>query len=127
MIPFKGRALISERPVSIHRNLRGTPGDWSIKQANLVVAHSDYVVLNAYSCHINESGRLRAIREGQRNVHAFIKGNICKGLAQNTFDASNLRRIRYCLNSGFIFEDGTPLIDDFHYLVFMNKGLWGAM
>ena len=126
MIPFKGRTLIVDQPVSVHRNLRGTPGDWSLRQGSLVVAHSDYVVLNTYSCHINESGRLRAIREGQRNVHAFIRGNISQNLKPNIFDADKLSRIRYCLNSGFIFEDGTPISDNFQYLIFMNKRLWGA-
>lgn len=68
----------------VYRNLR--TGSYSIKDVklDLVVAHCSGILLANCELVINQSGKNRAIATHQRNVHAFIEGEIVKvyGLEQ---------------------------------------------
>ena len=71
---YKGREINFNKPVMIYKNLHN--GLFSVKQGGLVVAHLESVLLASVSFKVNESGRIRVIREKRKNVHAFIVGYI---------------------------------------------------
>lgn len=66
-----------------YRNLN--KGGFSIMISNKVVKHTDFVVLEDVELRVREGGRLRARKEGQRNVHAYAIGKLI------TFDKSAVR------------------------------------
>lgn len=49
-----------------------TKGCWSVRRHGRVIAHESRVVLRSCTMSVREGGRRRAIREGQRNVHAWV-------------------------------------------------------
>lgn len=88
--PFKGRSVYREHGALIHafvyRNLH--TGRWSVKALNgpyrgLVVAHADEVGVWAPQLQVNESGRQRVIREGKKNVHAGVVGQLASVVPDN--------------------------------------------
>jgi hypothetical protein len=54
----------------LYRNLR--TGGFSIKQHGLVCDRSDFVTMRNVEFRVSEPGRLRAVNEQQRNVHAYM-------------------------------------------------------
>lgn len=60
----------------VYRNLHNK--SWSIKdkESGLVVGHAKFVVLLNAKFIVNESGRQRVLRDKQKNVHAYIEGDI---------------------------------------------------
>lgn len=76
--PFKGRTLEVGDRVRFHRNLHNK--SWSIVALTgpfkgLVVAHADEASVWGPRFIVNEAGRQRVLREGKKNVHAFIEGS----------------------------------------------------
>lgn len=69
-----GRDIDRARPVQVYRNLNR--GCLSIRQDGLVVAHTDSVTLLDVVFRVQQAGRRRAVRDGQRNVHAYAQGTI---------------------------------------------------
>ncbi len=49
---------------------------FSIKYKNKVILHSDYVRLGDVEFRVRQGGKLRIRREKQKNVHAFVIGNL---------------------------------------------------
>ena len=66
------------RPVKIYRNLSSKC--FSVMQDSIVTAHVDAVVLSNVIWRVGQAGRLRVIREQQKNVHAFAIGTITSRL-----------------------------------------------
>ena len=62
------------RRVEVYRNLH--TGTLSVRDARTkkVVGHAHTVMLEDATLKVSEAGRLRAVREGRRNVHAFAVG-----------------------------------------------------
>lgn len=62
------------RRVEVYRNLH--TGTLSVRDAKTkrVVGHAHAVMLEGATLKVSEAGRLRAVREGRRNVHAFAVG-----------------------------------------------------
>lgn len=60
--------------VHAYRNL--TRGCWSVRRDGRVVAHVPAITLRSCVMKVRAGGRLRVLREGQRNVHAWIEGEI---------------------------------------------------
>jgi hypothetical protein len=50
------------------------PGDRGVKW--IVVGHVAAIQLSSVTFHVSEAGRLRALREGVKNVHAFVRGRL---------------------------------------------------
>lgn len=50
-----------------------------------VIAHADEVLLNEVTFRVSESGREKVRREGRKNVHAFVKGNLLGFTGPNAF------------------------------------------
>lgn len=66
---YKNRTLDLSKPVRVYKNLNN--GMMSIQQNGKVVCHTDYVTLRDVFFKVSEASRQRAIRDKQRNVHAF--------------------------------------------------------
>jgi len=73
---FKGRELDPLKPVEVYRCLNRKGQVFSVRQGGLVVGHTDNIVLKDCKFKVNKSGYKRYLKEGQRNVHAFIQGYI---------------------------------------------------
>lgn len=69
----------------VYMNLR--TGKWSVrsKETGRVVNHADQLVLHNARFVVREGGRQRTIKEGQKNVHAFIEGDVT---AKDDIDAT---------------------------------------
>lgn len=72
--PFKGRTIDTEKPIDVYRNLNRKGKVYSIRQNGKVVAHTTAICLRDCVFIVNKSGKTRAIKSMQRNVHAFIRG-----------------------------------------------------
>ena len=66
-------SLIGKR-VRIYRNLH--KDCWSVRYRGLVVAHANTVRLANVQFVVNQGGYERFLREGRKNVHAFIVGEL---------------------------------------------------
>lgn len=73
---FKNRKIDHSKNCLIYRNLTRKGNWYSIKQGSLVVAHTTGVFIKDAEFVVVHSGKERAIRTGQRNVHAYIKGKV---------------------------------------------------
>jgi hypothetical protein len=62
--------------VQVYRNL--TKGCWSLRSGGRVIAHHHRVTLRACTMRVCGSGRQRVLLEGQRNVHAWVEGNLVR-------------------------------------------------
>lgn len=105
--PYKRRVLDRRLRARVYRNLHDRGGErWSIMQRGKVVAHADEVYLYDACFVVNRSGAQRARREGRKNVHAFVEGEIMlDGFAAD--DRSDVTRARYDLTTGrFVATSG---------------------
>ena len=107
------------RKVKVYRNLH--KDTWSLMAADgpergRVIGYADQVELDAPELRVGEASRQRAVREGVRNVHAFVVGT----LLPNRSIQSPLYRVRYnpfrasCFHSNLgtcIFQGGSALLD----------------
>src|SRR5690242_12259195 len=80
--------------VRVYRNLRRK--DYSIMDLTTkrVVGHFATVWLDDVRFVVSEAGRNRAIREGQRNVHAFAEGTL-SAVSTATRDPNGYVRVTY--------------------------------
>jgi len=60
----------------LYRNLNNGLISVRCKKTNLVVGHAESVTLINPNFKVNEAGRLRVIETKEKNVHAFIEGEI---------------------------------------------------
>lgn len=51
---------------------------WSIRSSQLkrVIGHVDHIVLSDVTARVSERGRKRVMREGRKNVHAYLEGTL---------------------------------------------------
>lgn len=71
---YKGRKLDPRKPVEVYRNLHREGVWYSVRQGGRVVAHTRGILLSPARFVVRQAGRERAIREGRRNVHAWVRG-----------------------------------------------------
>ncbi|KQO66532.1 hypothetical protein IPV08_19125 [Methylobacterium sp. SD274] len=68
---------------------------WSVREAGRVVAHVPAIALSGVAFRASEAGRLRCLRTGCRDVHAWAVGSVCE--VSRTGDAVRIRyRIETC-------------------------------
>ncbi len=61
--------------VSVYRNL--IKGCWSVRdKSRKVIGHLDVVHIKNATFSVSEKGRQRVLRVRQKNVHAFVKGEL---------------------------------------------------
>ena len=79
--PFKNRAIDTTKPVRVYRNLhsKSEHTKYSIKQNNLVIGHTNDLLLENCTLEVNKNGQERVRREKKKYVHAYVKGYIPKG------------------------------------------------
>jgi len=68
----KERTIDLDKPILVYRNLHKKM--YSIRQNRKVVAHAEKLCVASFKCIVNEKGRQRVLKTGQKNVHAFIQG-----------------------------------------------------
>lgn len=74
----KARVELDPREkVSVYWNLQKRM--WSIKQKGFVVAHSRSISLKNCYPEVQPAGQRRVVKEGRKNVHAWITGYIATG------------------------------------------------
>lgn len=117
IIPFKGRRIELTEPILLYRNLL-LKGRWySISQYGFVVGHIQHP-FQMIDCSflIKESEWKRALRVGQRNVHAMIQGKLVTTKHQLGLPLS------YKLKEGKFYCSGTP-ITSAKYIYSTENGL----
>jgi len=73
-----------------------------------VVAHTDRIALWDVTYRVSEAGRLRVLRNCQKNVHAFVVGKIIESFPNQQFTTCAVTYNPY--NSGtFVTLDGRPI------------------
>jgi hypothetical protein len=65
---------LSGKKVRVYRNLQRNC--WSVQHKGFVVAHATCVELNNVRFVVQQSGYERFLREGRKNVHAFVSGEL---------------------------------------------------
>lgn len=101
--------------VFVYRNLkfgRKTKPLYSVMQDGRVIARLHRVLISGATFVVRKAGRDKAIREGQKNVHAFVKGYLVdeKGVFGIDANGRNLpARITYTILDGFRYEGSTVI------------------
>jgi hypothetical protein len=71
-----------EKPIQCYRNLNakhnGKKGFFSVKQGSIVLFHTEVLFLKNVTFQVNERLRLKVVATKTKNVHAFVKGQICE-------------------------------------------------
>lgn len=105
---FRGRTVNFGDRYKVYRNLNNdmfsllaVDGEFKGK----VVAHAESVILHDVQFMVSEPSRIRACREGIRNVHAFAIGTVSAFKRDTGNDLAGLSPITYnpFLHSTFIF------------------------
>lgn len=90
--------------VDAYRNL--TRRSWSVRVSGRVVGHVPEIALAGVTLRASEPARLRCLRTGSRDVHAWARGLPLVGVPR----PPGAVRFRYRLcQPGFRLPDGTPL------------------
>lgn len=71
------RQLNPDKPVWVYRNLRDKC--YSLMQDGRVVDRRPWVLLTGCRFRVRKAGRERVLREGHKNVHAFVVGTLTDG------------------------------------------------
>lgn len=70
---------MTEQPSPVHVYYNRSRKLWSIRSNGIVVGHAPSLALSECALHAGESARLRCLRTGDRDVHAWIKGTLAGG------------------------------------------------
>ncbi len=101
---YKGRHIRPGEPIEVYRNLNRKPGVWySIRQDGVVVGHARAISLSGCEFVVQDGGRKRALREGRKNVHAFVRGVHIGGANAKMY--ANIRA-KYTPATGFTYLHG---------------------
>lgn len=90
-------------PVDVYRNL--TRRAWSVRSGGRVVGYVPAIALRGVVLRASEASRIRCLRDGARDVHAFARG-----VPSTDSRPIEAVRFRYRLDTpGFRLADGTVL------------------
>jgi len=103
--------------VQVYRNLH--KGLWSVRGKGRVIAHRPLIILKDCVMRVQESERQRVIREGQRNVHAWVTGVPCWET-----DGNDLVEIGYnpYFAPTFTSRPGYEAVTSARFVVFSQEG-----
>lgn len=76
--PYKNREIDYYRKVELYRCLTRKGHTFSVRQDNLVVGHTDHLMLKHCEFVVKKAGRKRCITSGERNVHAWMNGYVVR-------------------------------------------------
>lgn len=74
--PYKDREVSIGDQVRVYRNLNNSLFSIKSVKSGLVLAHGDNFIVRNGVTHVSESGRKRVLNKKQRNVHAWITGEL---------------------------------------------------
>lgn len=100
----------------IYRNLHAGKA-FSIRYRGRVVDRLEHFVAHNVRFKVNESGRLRVIAEGHKNVHAFV---CAESYALTNMSALGLYRVAYSPYRGPNFTIADEPIHEARAVLFMN-------
>lgn len=83
---YKDRELAEGNTVDVYRNLHNNLFSIRDRKSGLVVAHGEGFKIHDAITKVSEAGRQRVIKEGRRNVHAYITGVYGGELEQEAID-----------------------------------------
>ena len=127
----------------VYKNLHN--GMWSIRDAEskLVVGHAKALELVEAELKVSEAGRQRVIREGKKNVHAFIRGiavnvqgfvpfkdrvlhsNVCLEPRERDTEWHPLTYNPYTMDSFQLRKSGEPVGELPSVYLSKHDGAWG--
>lgn len=92
IVSFKDRDINPDKEVYVYRNLNKEGRIFSIRQNNLVVGHTNQLMMHDVKFIVSEAGRKRCRKTGRKNVHAYIRGLISQkgGMGTDASDSSGL-------------------------------------
>jgi len=83
--------------VEVYKNLHN--GLMSVRHKGRVITHESTVLIKDPEFVVQPAGRERVVREGRKNVHAFVRGDLVGFSLANTqmtgFDDDELRKVSY--------------------------------
>lgn len=131
--PYKGRQLGGSQRVYVYRNINERC--WSIRafdgpQRGKVVAHADSCALYDCTFHVNEAGRQRVLREGRKNVHAGIIGELAPDhdwIAPAHTILDKIIRYDPRLDDAFMTDDPRGVQQAVHYASHVHFGTDGVV
>lgn len=87
---------------NLHVYRNRTKGCWSLRKSGKVIGHTDKVYLVNAELRVQPGGWERWLRTGDRNVHAYIAGDLYRGEDPGPIEGRpvNCRRAFYNLNMG---------------------------
>jgi hypothetical protein len=93
--------------VDVYRNLK--KDTFSIRHRGIVTAHKEIVTIVNPSFVIQPSGAKKALDTQQRNVHAFVRGELSE--SNDTYDLENMISVTYnpFNQLGWVDEDGESI------------------
>lgn len=102
--PHCPRPIEPGQVVQVYRNL--TRACWSVRAGGRVLAHVPAVHLTGCTMVVQPAGQARALAQGQRNVHAYVRGTVTA-----TLEGTYPLRARYNVFRALTFttEDGPVL------------------
>ena len=96
------------RKVEVYRNLH--KDCWSVRQKGIVRFHCHKIHLRNCEFVVQPAGRARVLREKKKNVHAFIRGYLCREeRIVNTFCWDDIYYNPYTADT-FVSYDGVPVL-----------------
>lgn len=121
---YRGRRVRRSKPVEVYRNLHRAGVCYSVRQFGRVVAHADSVELLDAAFVVNAAGHARAVRTGQRNVHAWVRGFLATSPRPSTFV---LDRLRYSLQAGTFTTVAGERVLCAPYVQLNSSGLFASL
>ncbi len=124
-----GRNIEVNDRVHVYRNL--TKDTLSIKKDGLVCGYSSMIALHNVSFKVGKAGHKKTNEQGQRNVHAFVVGDIISAAhinnvekAYNSLERQGYKRVYYnpYRVDQFVLYDGfEPLLESSEAIVIMDR------
>lgn len=109
------------------RNLHHTGVMWSVRHKGLTIMHTPEIILKNCTFPIWKSGQAKVRNTGQKNVHAFVKGEMIVEpteiyqLYKKLKKSKNYAYYNPFKNDTFIQSDGNELITANYVLLSNNK------
>lgn len=110
---------------NLHRKM------WSVKalegpDKGRVISRSKYVVLRGVTPKVSEAGRQRVLREGRKNVHAGLVGELVQGEAVDLPSVASKVTYNPRKHTTFVYEyDESPFLGS-DLVVLANKAVYAA-
>ena len=86
-----------------------------------VINHVDTILLDDCTFIVQKAGRNRVLKEKRKNVHAFVRGNICR--KENLIKSANCRVVKYnpYLYGSFVYEDSEEPVNKAELVAIVGK------